>query len=55
MRKSKELKRTRRLAAAAYKKGDVAEAIKGWAEAAKGYKERLEKKRNKNKPQEAKG
>jgi hypothetical protein len=52
MRKSKEHKRTRRLAAAAYRRGEKAEAYKGWAEAAKGYRQRREAKQAKKKKKE---
>jgi hypothetical protein len=42
-------------AAAAFKKGERKEAYELWAKAAAGYKERLEKKRNKNKAAEGGG
>lgn len=47
MRKSKEFKRMRKLAGLQFKRGESAEAYKQWADAAKGYKERLDKKRSK--------
>ena len=47
MRKSKELKRTRRQAGQHYRRGNMEEAYKGWAESAKGYKDRLDKKKAK--------
>lgn len=47
MRKSKELKRTRKMAGQSYRRGNEEEAYKGWAEAAKGYKDRLDKKKAK--------
>lgn len=40
MRKSKELKRTRKKAGVEFRRGNVEEARKLWAEAATGYKAR---------------
>jgi len=48
MRKSKELKRTRREAGVAFRRGEKAEAYKQWAEAAKGYRERREARKAKS-------
>lgn len=41
MRKSKEIKRKRKMAGLDYKKGKRTEAYKGWYEAAAEYKARL--------------
>lgn len=54
-RPSKALRRMKVNAAAAFKKGERKEAYELWAKAAAGYKERLEKKRNKNKAAEGGG
>ena len=47
MRKTKELKRTRKQAGIQFRKGNKTEAYKLWGEAAKGYKERQDKRKAK--------
>jgi len=49
-RPTKAFKRQKINAAAAWKKGERKEAYDLWAKAAKGMKEHLAKKKNKNKP-----
>ena len=52
-RPTKAFHRMRLNAAAAWKRGDKEEAYKLWEKAAAGQKEHRDKKRNKNKPEEA--
>ena len=47
MRKTKELKRTRKQAGIQFRKGKKEEAYKLWGEAAKGYKDRNDKRKAK--------